>query len=381
MDILTVNQRDQAEVISVVGAIPWIFRNAVQTLAVREDDAIYSCCEKALDGIQDWDSCIKALAAHHISHIGDMCDESYLQRLWTFQECLLSHSIRFVVCRRGKRLLARPNKCGMLKCAENHSRKEGNALDGFYNHPSYLRRFQSSLLVLWYCFSSGAKTEVSLDDFANAYVHGKTITRSKPRARTMTEDIHTGNFVAANLGSQRAASEPRDYIYATMPPFPWFKYPTNAENVAFSELFLDLYNQAAENGHAFAPKITASMTQSSPSDTSMAWLPSKQQPEPECLGDFLKLLGQRLTTDTPKNIPPFHATTGVHVLPIHRETYLEFIPMIRSAMEFSKHIWQESHIGGELSRYGSYPKSSWEFDVTGAASCAGGAILKVLIFA
>ena len=101
MDILTVNQRTQAEVISVVGAIPWIFRNAVQTLAIREDDGIYSCCEKALEGIEDWKRLCSALKKHYNNHSDNMCDESYLKRLWTFQECLLSHSIRFVVCHRG----------------------------------------------------------------------------------------------------------------------------------------------------------------------------------------------------------------------------------------------------------------------------------------
>ena len=276
MDVLTVNQRNQAEVISVVEAIPWIFRNAVQTLAVREDDGIYSCCEKALEGNKDWQTSRAVLKNHHTNHIGDICDESYLQRLWTFQECLLSHSIRFVVCRRGKRLLSHPNKGGILKCTEHRSKKEGNALDGIYNHPNDLTRLQNSLLVLFYCFSFDAKTELSLDEFAYAYIHCKTITRSKPRARTVAEDIHTGNFVYMNLGSQRASSEPRDYIFATMPSFPWYKYPTNAENMAFGDLFVDLYNQAAENRHTFAPKFTASMIQSSATDTSKAWLPSKQ---------------------------------------------------------------------------------------------------------
>ena len=102
MDILTVNQRIQAEVISVVGAIPWIFRDAVQTLAIREDDGIYACCEKALEGIEGMERRFLALTVHYINHLDAVCDESYLRRLWTFQECLLSHSIRFVVCRRGK---------------------------------------------------------------------------------------------------------------------------------------------------------------------------------------------------------------------------------------------------------------------------------------
>ena len=108
MDILTVNQRIQAEVISVVGAIPWIFRNAIQTLAIREEDGIYPCCEKVLEGIRDWKSHCSTLAHHYSTHIYDMCDESYLQRLWTFQECLLSHTIRFVVCHRGKCRLVHP---------------------------------------------------------------------------------------------------------------------------------------------------------------------------------------------------------------------------------------------------------------------------------
>ena len=368
MDILTVNQRNQAEVISVVGAIPSIFRNAVQTLAVREDDGIYSCCEKVLEGIPGWEDLHSALAKHYSNHIDEMRDESYLQRLWTFQECVLSHNIRFVICHRGKCLLAVPSKNSMLRCTENHSKKERNTLSSVYNYQTDLQRLQDSLWVLWYCFSSGAKMEVSLSDFANAYVHGKTIQRSKPRPRTMAEDIHTGFFVDANLVSQRAASEPRDYIYATMAPFPWYKYPTDAENMAFGEIFIDLYNQAAEKRHTFAPKITASMIQSSATDTSKAWLPSKQQPEPQCLGDFLKLLGQRLPTDIPNNISCFHATTVVSVLALHGNVHLDFLQMVQSAMRFSENIWRECHVGGELSKYGSFPNSSWEMDVTDAAS-------------
>ena len=108
MDILTVNQRIQAEVISIVGAIPWIFRDAVQTLAIREDDGIYPCCEKVLEGMESWESLSSALINHYFNHSDAVCDESYLRRLWTFQECLLSHSIRFVVCRRGKCLHGHP---------------------------------------------------------------------------------------------------------------------------------------------------------------------------------------------------------------------------------------------------------------------------------
>ena len=226
-----------------------------------------------------------------------------------------------------------------------------------------------SLVTLWQSLKiSGDKMEANLLEFANAYIHGKTFTRPKPRRRTVAEDIHTGLFASVNRPSQRAASKSRDYIYATMPPFPWYKYPTNAENMAFGELFMDLYNQAAENKHTFAPKILASMIQSSATNTSNAWLPSKQQPEPQCLGDFLKLLGQRLATETPKNVSCFHATTAVRVLPFHEDIFLDPFPMIQSAMRSFETIWRDSQLGGELSKYGCYPQSSWEMDLTDAAS-------------
>ena len=256
----------------------------------------------------------------------------------------------------------------MLRCTENHSKKEKRGFGDLYKHQMDLQRLQDSLWVLWYCFRSDVGKEVSIVDFADAYVHSKTIARPRPRRRAVTEDIHTGFFVEANLASQRAASEPRDYIYATMPPFPWYKYPTNAENMAFGDLFVDLYNQAAESRHTFAPKITASMIQSSATDTSNAWLPSKQQPEPQCLGDFLKLLGQRLVTEIPNNVSCFHATTAVTVLAMHENMYLDPFPMIQSAMKFCENVWQNCHMGGELSKYGCYPESSWKMNITDAAS-------------
>ena len=255
----------------------------------------------------------------------------------------------------------------MLRYVENHLKKQANAVRGSSEVVANSARLRISLYTLWHCLViSGDKMEASFGDFANAYVHGKTVTRSKPRRRTVAEDIHTGSFIAANLGSQRAASEPRDYIYATMPPFPWYKYPTNAENMAFGELFLDLYNQATENRRNFVPRITASMIQSSAANMSKAWLPSNQQPEPECLGDFLKLLGQRPATYTPDNDSCYHATTSVRVIAFEGDTPLEVLPMIQSAMRFSKEIWRHCHVWGELSKYGGYPNSAWKMDVTDA---------------
>jgi hypothetical protein len=48
MDTLTVNQKDQAEVIATVQVIPEIFRDAEETIAIREQDGLYECCEAVL---------------------------------------------------------------------------------------------------------------------------------------------------------------------------------------------------------------------------------------------------------------------------------------------------------------------------------------------
>ena len=251
----------------------------------------------------------------------------------------------------------------MLKYIENHSEKNINECGRGYRRESNLWRLYFSVSILGADFGSDAGAEVSAENFTNAYFHGKTITRPKPRRRTVEEDIYTGSFMVGNLESQRAASEPRDYIYATMSPFPWYRYPPNAENIAFGELFLDLYNQAAEKRHTFAPKFTASMIDSGATDTSNAWHPSKQQPEPRCLGDFMKLLGNRLATELPNNVSCFHATTTVQVLAIDGDTHGEVLPMIQSAVRFSKAVWRGRLLGGELLGYGKVtdaaPVGSW----------------------
>ena len=254
----------------------------------------------------------------------------------------------------------------MLKYVENRSEAKLKEPGVKLRTQNDILRLCLSVSLLGADFRSDAGEVVSAGNFANAYFRCTTITRAKPRRPTVGEDIYTGSFMARNLGSQRAASEPRDYIYATMSPFPWYGYPTNAEKLAFGELFLDLYNQAAENRHTFAPRITASMIQSSATDTSKAWLPSKQQPEPECLGDFLKLLGQRLATDIPEKYSCYHATTSVRVLAFERDTRCEVLPMIRSSIESFTGIWQSCRAGGELCKYGSYPDSVWKMDVTDA---------------
>jgi hypothetical protein len=91
MDTLTVNQRDQAEAIATVQAMPAIFRDAVKTIAVREGDGFYNCCVSASQDFTDWEDLVIQLAVHSTEHSDDVYEEFYLQHLCTLQQCFLSH--------------------------------------------------------------------------------------------------------------------------------------------------------------------------------------------------------------------------------------------------------------------------------------------------
>lgn len=98
LDTLTVNQRDQREVIATVQAVPSIFRDAQKTLAVRECDGLYACCTDppySSGGWNDLEIHVKKM------HPFSSQEETYLQRLWTLQECLLSRTIQFVTVTKG----------------------------------------------------------------------------------------------------------------------------------------------------------------------------------------------------------------------------------------------------------------------------------------
>jgi hypothetical protein len=100
MDTLTVDQTNQAEVIATVQSIPAIFRHASRTIAIRECDGIYACCMVALNSFASKTEFYQKFVLHNERHERHVRDESYLQRLWTLQECLLSHTIQFVVAKR-----------------------------------------------------------------------------------------------------------------------------------------------------------------------------------------------------------------------------------------------------------------------------------------
>lgn len=143
--------------------------------------------------------------------------------------------------------------------------------------------------------------------------------------------------------------------------------------MTFSAIFMDLYKQASKAGHSFEPKILQAMTDADAHEGN-AWLPSDDQPEPACLGDFLKLMGgpSPITPESPSTgpLPSTHVTRPVLVRQYVNEPASTVLEIIEAAMDFSEQAWEESHKGGDLSRFGSFPDDKWQLD-DGDARCCG----------
>lgn len=239
-----------------------------------------------------------------------------------------------------------------------------------YRHRAERTILADALWVLAYSFS-GSQGIPAMNDFFKAYVHGGTVINPRGAQRTQEEDIHTGSFLKVNRASHRSATMPRDYIFATMPSFPWYTYPSKeALTMSFGDIYLDLYQQAARSGHAFTCRFTRSMIDATCTDPVIGWLPSQHLPSPTTLGDFLKLVGQRVPENSNASSQHVHVTSVVHIEEFECDDSPDFvIALLEASLKNFQEQWEESHRGGELSKYGSYPSVHWTLDHLDAIRC------------
>jgi hypothetical protein len=103
MDTLTVDQRNQEEVIAVVKSIPAIFSDAQRTLVIKHGDGMRACCAEALAFDESGEDVISIWVEHALEDHphSSRCHETYLERLWTLQEAMMSHTLQFVLCEDG----------------------------------------------------------------------------------------------------------------------------------------------------------------------------------------------------------------------------------------------------------------------------------------
>jgi Heterokaryon incompatibility protein (HET) len=195
--------------------------------------------------------------------------------------------------------------------------------------------------------------------FMVAYLQNGTIQRSKRKLRRVDETIFNNDFVGYFSSSMRAAIMPRDYIFATMSQFPWYHYPVAAASMTWSEIFMDLHEQATKSGNSFTARFTQSMIQLSLTlSQSEAWTPSTEQPEPKCLGDFLKLLGSEWEHSPPGPEKVIHLCSKARARSIDYDDSLpiqKILTMIENTIKLAPSVWSWSFQGGELSGKGSYP--------------------------
>ena len=242
------------------------------------------------------------------------------------------------------------------------SEQFSETIGGWHQAHSELYTLGQSLWNLA-CLFKCSEGNQGITEFIKAYVHGGMVVNSENLMRTPEEDIHSGLFLEINCSSNRSATLPRDYLFATHSQFPWYHFPEQAIKMTFGELYFDLYEQAATAGHAFTTRFLRSMIEGTSSSPTEDWLPSKYQPSPACLGDFLKLMGRR--------IPERSSLTSEHVRLTSMVLVQEhgssdpangILAMIKKSMRKFARQWTESASGGELIKCGTFPDSTWTLD-------------------
>jgi hypothetical protein len=239
-----------------------------------------------------------------------------------------------------------------------------------YRHQNEQTTLADSLWVLAYSIA-GSEGVAAMTAFSKAYIHGGTVSNPKAHLRSNEEDIHSGFFLKVNRASHRSATMPRDYIFATMPEYPWYNYPkAEALTMSFGEIYLDLYSQAARSGHPFTCKFTRSMLDAACTDPIDGWLPSPHLPSPTTLGDFLKMVGHRVPESSTANSQHVHITSVLQVEEFECRSSPDYvIAALELSLKAFQEQWQESHVGGEVSKYGNFPSLDWALDVNDALLC------------
>jgi len=274
MDILCIDQTDEAAKIAVTQNIPDIFRFAASTLVVRESSGFQDCCLKALsDDLLDLEENRRALAAHHGAvHKGKWFSEGILTRLWPLQEALLSDRLRFVQC----------------NAVEENVAEEGknmSALDA-----------RNLFQILWHFAHQWAVQDIgrgksgdARGDFMRAYLSCGEVSRKG--ASGPPTPVPSQEYLVLHMNSPRKTTKPRDFILAIMPQYEFYRVPPKAKQMTFGQLFLDCYQQmeAARSDQQVTPLFMDDISARCPKFTA-----TDEIPEPICLGDLMKLfLGTR----------------------------------------------------------------------------------------
>lgn len=274
MDILCVNQRDEDAKISITQHIPTIFRRAQRTLVIRGAAGLRDCCVKAYDllpGGEVYD--YETVRMHHNRmHDNLYFDERVLTRLWPLQEIILSDCIEFVRCENvADEEITFPSPPGYMSISSANILTDLN-----------------SLAMAWALHTDNPSDPSGLVvGFQQAFLNCAQVTRPPMNRR---RSVPASLELFLHLDSSRRTSKPRDFILAIMPQYKFYTVPKDAKQMDFGKLFVDCCNQLGRvqlpSDGAIMPLLSFGSVGSSNIFTA-----TDDIPLPDCLGDFVKLLG------------------------------------------------------------------------------------------
>lgn len=354
MDILCIDQRDDAARVQVVQHIPSIFRYATKTIVIRDGWGVRKCCVDAVGGVDDWFDMKKGARTRwfpHLSkkHFGGL-QEGVLERLWPLQEIILSDHIQFLSCEEPTEEEER----------EYQAKKKGLQLyaarDTFRAIPDKLQNCAQAWSRVFDDSEDLKEEEIK---FVVALLTNGSVSRS-PRSQAnanffMTTESNMGfrDELWSQLNSSRTTSKPRDFILATMPQYEWYKMPPNARTMSFGELFVDCFEQGRNAKRGFAPLFSSGIIDGAATDEPVA----SEIPTPACLGDFVKLL--RGPNKHSILYMPQIMYVGVTITPVtlyNMPTQIDgALKVIEQAMAQNQMTWHLTHVG-EFFDYGTYPE-------------------------
>jgi len=289
MDVMCIDQRDDAARIALTKQIPEIFRNAQKTLAVRETWGVQYCCPEATEDIRMWIvKGDKDSAERIFEHYGRQPmhvargDEGFLTRLWVFQELLLSDTVQFVRCQ--------DIDYGAEKMKELLSLCSSNTFSTLiFDAWTGIR----SLARAWVVAENEAGDHIAIQDdvekFIYAFIGDGTVSR---RSGKHSHDRPRNFNYLDHMFSKRRTSKPRDFILAIMPQYDWYWVPEKARQMTFEELFLDACVQATQKGAHMRPRLGPLITAEWTDLINIVRNPAATTniPIPECLGDMSRLV-------------------------------------------------------------------------------------------
>lgn len=345
MDILCIDQGNDAARVTATRLIPSIFRQAKKTLVIRDSTGIRDCCVHTIGDVIKWEDDPLGWRSKMIQHYGwDHMEgktapfyEGVLERLWPLQEIMISECLQFVRCE---------------DVPEHSSYKDDSLAD--INVGAHLVDSLANLANSWaqiYGVKKFSDDERTRSRFIHAFLNNGEVSRQRVPGQ-LPAISQNGYDYWFHMYSVRCTTKPRDFFFAIMPQYSWYAVPNQGKSMTFGQLFIDCIQQATR-ARIVLPPLIALGSQTSAAEVLTALPASENIPTPTCLGDFVKLLfGPILAESTSLGAMPFDSVAVEKIIGVKKME--EVLRLITSSVLQSEYRWVNASMG-EIFNYGNEP--------------------------